>query len=434
MLIVDRSVDCVSPLLHEFTLQAMSVDLLTFEKGNIYYHEDDNGVKKRSVIDEGDALWVSLREKHISESYEILKGQYNDFQKKSGMAKVDKQKTNLKELAAKARTLPQYMEKMNNFSMHLLMHTHLMDIYKKENLPEIAMEEQNMATGVDPNGATPKNQLGEITRLVRKDDVSTLNKIRLIMLFLMTRGASGMLKKENKEKLLDLAKLTPMELNAIENILMIKPPKSFSIGKMVTSLLGSNKSKSNLDFDFALSRYVPVLKELCVDILKGHISEKDYPFVNKPPSNFRIESVSGKIAGNSGKDSSSTTSSSHKSKPVNSVDVVGGGTKKASRFDEEPQWNVMVKTDSATSNGKDSSSDDVMSSGAGKPGEYKLFAFVCGGLTYSEMRSCYELKNEYGLDVVFGGTSILTPQKMVEKLSEIKVDDRKKIWKEIKRS
>ena len=35
-LIVDRSVDAIAPLLHEFTYQAMAMDLLDFERGLIY--------------------------------------------------------------------------------------------------------------------------------------------------------------------------------------------------------------------------------------------------------------------------------------------------------------------------------------------------------------------------------------------------------------
>lgn len=34
LLIVDRSVDAVAPLLHEFTYQAMAMDLMEFERGN----------------------------------------------------------------------------------------------------------------------------------------------------------------------------------------------------------------------------------------------------------------------------------------------------------------------------------------------------------------------------------------------------------------
>lgn len=38
LLIVDRSMDCVAPMLHEFTYQAMAYDLLDIGEDNIYLY------------------------------------------------------------------------------------------------------------------------------------------------------------------------------------------------------------------------------------------------------------------------------------------------------------------------------------------------------------------------------------------------------------
>jgi hypothetical protein len=66
LLILDRSVDPVAPLLHEFTYQAMAYDLLEVE--NDYYRytfTSNTGVQKKDVIlGETDVLWPALRHMH----------------------------------------------------------------------------------------------------------------------------------------------------------------------------------------------------------------------------------------------------------------------------------------------------------------------------------------------------------------------------------
>ena len=67
LVIVDRSFDMISPLMHEFTYQAMMNDLLSIEGGKYIFKSEgsasttENGQVKNFVnLDESDAIMVTL--------------------------------------------------------------------------------------------------------------------------------------------------------------------------------------------------------------------------------------------------------------------------------------------------------------------------------------------------------------------------------------
>lgn len=84
MYIVDRSIDLFTPLLHEFTYQAMAHDLLPIRDGDKIYYKtiinagEPNEQEKEMIIGEGDKIWVENRHRHMKDTIEKL---MNDFKR-----------------------------------------------------------------------------------------------------------------------------------------------------------------------------------------------------------------------------------------------------------------------------------------------------------------------------------------------------------------
>ena len=78
LLIMDRTVDLISPLLHEFTYQAMAQDLLPIKDGNRYEYRYGDSTKT-VALDENDSLWVAMRHTHIAQCSQLIIQKFNQF-------------------------------------------------------------------------------------------------------------------------------------------------------------------------------------------------------------------------------------------------------------------------------------------------------------------------------------------------------------------
>jgi syntaxin-binding protein 1 len=84
LLITDRTMDLMSPLVHEFTYQAMALDLLDIKDGDKVTYKNTinrgqrNEETKEVEIGEGDKIWTANRHMHMKD---LLGKIVDDFKK-----------------------------------------------------------------------------------------------------------------------------------------------------------------------------------------------------------------------------------------------------------------------------------------------------------------------------------------------------------------
>lgn len=380
LIIMDRSTDPVSPLLHEYTYQAMVHDLLPIDNDRYmseYKTKSGEVTTKDVLLNETDPQWQILRHKHIADSAPYLDQKLKALQADNAAAvKISnnqKEKMSADELSDALKSMPNFKEQMERYGLHINIHGTLFKKYADMKLESISEQEQNMAMGTDSDGNKVTKFVEPLKELFNSD-ISSEDRMRLLMIYIITQEG---IKDTDRKMLMQAAGLGNDEEKALLNLFYLGV--TLSKGTKASAKKKNNK-KSNKNEDMndysVTSRFAPVVKRVAEEFVEGTLSEEEFPFVNKGAPD----------------------------------QGVGGSSKAPVRSQQaNPSW--------ANKNKKKKEEEEVVMVGP------RLILFMVGGMTYSEMRSGYEITNAYHKEVLVGGTAVLTPQRYIAALKKMKGND-----------
>lgn len=355
-LLLDRGFDPVAPLLHELTFQAMTYDLLDIKNDVYTYRAGDD--MKSVVLDESDDLWVEFRHKHIADVSTRVPAKVKAFATSNKIGNTADKEGDMRDLKQMLKRLPQYQKELSGLNLHFMLTEECMKKYK-QTAEKICLVEQDLATGVDRVGEKIKDHMRSINPLLLDGNVSVEDKIRIILLYIIAKDG---ISEENLLKLCQHAQIPSQEQSVIRNMANIGVPIKEG---------ANSKKKSKPDRKerppetYQLSRYVPFVKDLLEDSLQEKLNEKMFNYL--PVA--RAGSVSSGYS---------------------------GGVGQSARYG---QWHK------GQSNARSCP---------------RLIVFIMGGVTYSEMRTAYEVKAaNKDWDIIIGSTHIIKPQDFLSMLRKL---------------
>lgn len=376
LLITDRSMDMLSPFVHEFTYQAMAHDLLPIENGTKYTYKFQSSLgtyeDKTATLSDLDTVWTDVRHMHMKEAIDKLMSDFNKFLEENAVFKKGEGAASLNDMKDMLANLPQYQEQREKFSLHLNMAQECMELFEKNKLPLVANVEQNCATGMTTEGKTPKNLVEEMVPLLDSREIINANKVRIVALYIQHRDG---VPDEDRRRLYQHARLTLAEQDAVNALTHM----GIRIGRAASDKETKKKIKQKFfnEEEYELSRFKPLLHSVIQDQVAGKLDKSLFPYVKDAPS-------------------TAPPPTSLRSPPPQA----------GSLRSQKPSWHRAPRQGTTPVDNRQ-----------------RIFVFIAGGMTYSEIRECYQ-QSTSSHEIFIGSSHTITPRQFIDDLKVLELGGR----------
>lgn len=322
LLIIDRRGDAVTPLLNQWTYQAMVHELLGINNNRVNL-ADVPGISKdlQEIVmsAEHDEFYANNMYLNFGEIGSNIKELMEDFQKKT---KSQQKVESIADMKAFVENYPQFKKMSGAVAKHVTLVGELSRLVASHNLLEVSETEQELSCQSDHS-----ENLKRIRRLIGNEKVRDIDATRLVMLYALhyerhsnndITGLVDALKKRGVSE-----KLTKMVYSALE----FGGSKSRSydlfdaenVRSITRKVIKGLKGVENI-----YTQHTPLLRETMEDLLRGKLKEAAYPYLGTVQMRERPQDVIVFMVGGTTYEESNVIQELNRTTP--GVRIVLGGT------------------------------------------------------------------------------------------------------------
>ena len=427
LLLLDRATDPVAPLMHECTYQAMVHDVMPravedLGGGKKLVLEDsfrwapDAGKKKMTTImlDESDDIWLRYRHSHMGvvmrELPELTKEfqkQYADMDKfRAAAASADGggggggggggagEGVELSDMGKVVKSLGDYQKQGNKLAAHVDFAMHAFTSrFMERGLMDVCVLEQSLATGINEFRKVLKlaDAEAKLAAVLSSRAVGAEDKVRLLAIFAASQETFT---QEHNSKFVQgqpgVGDTSAGAQDVLRNLRFLGVELAGAArprlaGAALKAAQAAHKAADALHNDALHARYEPMAKDFVDKMVAGDLPWDLFPAVVPPP-----EAAAGGMGG-----------------------MGGMGAARAQPMSLKPKRGA--KAGKGGAGGAGASKKEKKTEGP------RIIVFMAGGVTYSEIRSCYQCRKAHNRDVLVGSTNPLTPAAFVRDLRALSV-------------
>ncbi|XP_014223834.1 vacuolar protein sorting-associated protein 45 [Trichogramma pretiosum] len=322
LLILDRRDDPVTPLLNQWTYQAMVHELLTINNNRVDL-SNVKGISKelKEVVlsSEHDEFYANNQYLNFGEIGQVIKDLMEEFQKK---AKKHEKVESIADMKNFVETYPLFKKMSGTVAKHVTVVGELSNLVGTHNLLEVSELEQELSCQNEHS-----SQLQKIKRLVSNTRVRDIDATRLVMLYALhyakhtnndIAGLCSLLKNRDVPErftklvysILDYSGISTKQINLFDKEAVAKITK-----KLFKGLNG---------VDNIYTQHTPLLNETIEDLIKGKLNPQVFPYLGNAVLTRRPQDIIVFIIGGTTYEESLAVHNLNKQNP--GIKIILGGT------------------------------------------------------------------------------------------------------------
>ena len=377
LLLVNRTIDPLIPLLHPITYEPMVMDLLPVGEGGEFEYHPDNGESRNVLLNSHDKVWEAYKYEHILTTKSLLTNAAKKF-----MDATQESKNTIRDIGNLIKTLPENKQRKSLFVLHINITDMCIKQFRERMLNKLIPLEQTIVTGCDEAGSVVSSDkiLIELKTLLQSD-LSLQDKRRLIMTYAIARGMDDM----TKQSLFQAGGLGPEDYPLIDNLSMLGVPMGRPFQQRFDTKEYSRQAKQqSKQSELMVTRYESQIRYLLNDLVTNALPTSKFDLYdtgdNNRPGIIGID-ISRSVRGNM---RSARAMRMKNEQDEGELEWYGKREKKVIPTTGEP-----------------------------------LICYIVGGTCYAEIQSLNEMASLIGRNVTIASTNIFKQNSFVDSLRNL---------------